>query len=247
MSSSFQRVEHLRQRLADYLRADIFALRRKPGERIVESVVARELGVGQPTIREALQVLEHEGLVVRTSNKGCRVTNLTEEDVAKIYQVRIELESLAASLIPRTQAASVAEDLESCLLRMEDAGRRNSYEDFRDADMEFHRTIWRVGGNEYIVKALEAITIPLFAFAGILFYGLGRTIAPHHSDDHRVLVNVIRHGPTAEATRVAFREVMRQLQTEAVNSIRERHRLQGAEQTEADAIQQSIIENHSGV
>ncbi len=234
MDSSFKRAEHLRHRLADYLRAEIFALRRRPGDRIVESALARELGVGQPTIREALQVLEHEGLVIRASNKGCRVTNLNEQDAAKIYQVRIELESLAASLIPKSAVPAVAAALETCLAAMEGAGKNNSFVDFRDADMEFHRTIWRAGGNEYIVKALESITVPLFAFAGILFYGLGRKITPADTEDHRLLVNAIRQGPTAEATRVAFREVMRQMQQDTMSAVQRGSQL-GAEAGSKDS------------
>ena len=69
-----------------------------PGERIVESRVARQLGVGQPTVREALVALEHQGLVVRKANQGCVVTTLTRAEICEILRIRAELEVLAVEL-----------------------------------------------------------------------------------------------------------------------------------------------------
>ena len=70
----------------------------RPGERIVESRIAREIGVGQPTVREGLVELEHQGLVSRKANQGCVVTNLTRNEIAQILRVRAELEILAVDL-----------------------------------------------------------------------------------------------------------------------------------------------------
>ena len=77
MRVSKVREENLRERLAAYLRNEVFSGRLRPGQRIIESRVAKKMNVGQPTIREALQVLEHEGLITRISRKGCRVTVLS--------------------------------------------------------------------------------------------------------------------------------------------------------------------------
>ena len=68
----------------------------KPGEQIIETKMAKQLGVGQSTFREALQALEHRGLV--TKNRNTFVTELTVQDVEVLFAVRLELEPLAASL-----------------------------------------------------------------------------------------------------------------------------------------------------
>src|ERR1051326_7319940 len=69
-----------------------------PGQRIVEGKLARELGVAQSTLREALQQLEHQGLVRKSERRGTFVTRLRVKDMEDLYLVRLELEPLAASL-----------------------------------------------------------------------------------------------------------------------------------------------------
>ena len=88
------------------LRADITALlfdailrgELGPGQRILEGKLARELGVAQSTLREALQQLEHQGLVRKSDRRGTFVTKLGVNDLEDLYLVRLELEPLAASL-----------------------------------------------------------------------------------------------------------------------------------------------------
>jgi DNA-binding GntR family transcriptional regulator len=91
-----------------------------PGSRIIEGKLARELGVAQGTLREALQELEHQGLVRRFERRGTFVTKLTLKDVEDIYVVRLALEPLAAFLaLPYIQP----EDLKQ-LIEMLDSMRR---------------------------------------------------------------------------------------------------------------------------
>src|SRR5262245_9947222 len=67
----------------------------QPGEAIVESKVAQQLGAGIPLIREALIELEHQGYVQKVPYKGTTVTKLERREVEKIFRLRTELESLA--------------------------------------------------------------------------------------------------------------------------------------------------------
>jgi DNA-binding GntR family transcriptional regulator len=82
-------------RVAEHLRQAIHTGKLKPGERIVELRVARQLATGQSTVREALKELEYLGLVVKFPNRGSFVVKLSEEEVRQIYEVRSALESLA--------------------------------------------------------------------------------------------------------------------------------------------------------
>src|SRR5436190_21332780 len=67
----------------------------QPGEPVVESKVAQQLGAGIPLVREALIELEHQGYVQKVPYKGTTVTKLAQRDVKKIFRLRRELESLA--------------------------------------------------------------------------------------------------------------------------------------------------------
>ena len=66
-----------------------------PGERIVETRWAKELGVSQSPIREAIRELEMIGLVENIPYKGCIVRKLTRKDIEDTYKVRIALETMA--------------------------------------------------------------------------------------------------------------------------------------------------------
>jgi len=67
----------------------------KPGDQIVESRIAHQLGSGIPLVREALIELEHQGFVQKTPYKGTIVTKLGPKEIREIFQLRVELEALA--------------------------------------------------------------------------------------------------------------------------------------------------------
>src|SRR6185437_6967121 len=104
LSQRLGRREPIAGQIAESIRAMIVGGQLNPGERIVESRIAREIGVGQPTVREALVALEHEGLVVRHANQGCVVTELGRDDIRQLVRIRAELEVLAVQLA--TESAS---------------------------------------------------------------------------------------------------------------------------------------------
>src|ERR671933_2361367 len=98
LSESLGRKTSISDQIAEVLRNLIVSGDLNPGERIIESKIAKQLGVGQPTVREALVALEHQGLVVRRSNQGCMVTELTRAEVVHILRIRSELEVLAVEI-----------------------------------------------------------------------------------------------------------------------------------------------------
>ena len=107
LSESLGRKPSISDQIAEVLRNLIVSGDLNPGERIVESRVAKQLGVGQPTVREALVALEHQGLVVRKSNQGCVVTSLTRSEIADVLRIRGELEVLAVELAVELLAGEV--------------------------------------------------------------------------------------------------------------------------------------------
>src|SRR5687768_16144407 len=82
----------LPERIAGMLREAILRGEWKAGDQIVESRVAKQLGIGQNAMREALLELEFQGLLTKIPNRGNFVTKMSQEDVRDIYQTRVELE-----------------------------------------------------------------------------------------------------------------------------------------------------------
>ena len=86
------------QLAADALRAMILRGDLRPGDRVIENRLTEELGVSRPPLREAMRVLEQEGLLVQVPRKGSLVTPLTQHDVYEIFTLRDEFERLAVDL-----------------------------------------------------------------------------------------------------------------------------------------------------
>src|SRR5581483_10347289 len=83
-------------RVAAVLRDWIFGGQLPPGQRILEGKLAQRLKVAQPTVREGLRALESEGLVTRQTHRGCSVTKFSAEQWNQAFDLRLELEMLAA-------------------------------------------------------------------------------------------------------------------------------------------------------
>src|SRR5205807_4508247 len=86
----------------EFLRELIISGKLRSGERIVETRIAQQLGIGHPTVREALESLQDEGLFVRLPNRGCTVVELTQKDIRQIFRLRMEWEALAVDLALET-------------------------------------------------------------------------------------------------------------------------------------------------
>ena len=136
----------------------------EPGASIVESKIAQQLGAGVPLIREALIELEHQGFVQRTPYKGTTVTKLSPADVRRIFALRVELEAIAIEWAKHNATESDIDSLRQEITKMETAAKVLDLPQFYDGDLAFHRKIWSLSGNSYLVDALERLVVPLFAF-----------------------------------------------------------------------------------
>ncbi len=164
---------------------------RMPGTALRELALAKELKVSQATIREALQRLEHAGLVTRKHNLGTTVTRLSPKDVRERVSVRAVLECFAAQAAAERMTDADLEELERRLEVLRVAVELNNYYEAAQADLEFHRHVWLHSGNDTLCRLLELVTVPLFAFAAMLrSQGLQRLTAV-----------VAEHSPLIEALR----------------------------------------------
>lgn len=151
-------------RLVELFRNLILRGEWKPGAAIVETGIAKAVGVSQPTVREALKQLEVEGLILRRQFRSCEVTKLSREEVDQIFRLRIEWEGLAAELAVENRGNWKEENLLEAAEKLIKAARKRDSDAFYHHDLEFHRELWACTGNQFLTKALSQITVPLFAF-----------------------------------------------------------------------------------
>jgi DNA-binding GntR family transcriptional regulator len=145
--------------VADRLREAILSNRFKPGERIVEQEIAEAMETSRGPVRDALIVLENEGLVVRRSHRGAVVSQLDEEDVIEIYTLREALESLAIKYAIRNATEEQIGELESLVSEMEKLAQQDySQAEATDIDIQFHHTLCRISGHKRVLAAWEALS-----------------------------------------------------------------------------------------
>ena len=140
-------------------REAIFSGKLNPGDRIIETYWAKELGVSQGPVREAIRDLEAMGLVETVPFKGSRIRTLTEKDVRDNYSVRICLESKsirdAIIQLDDQRMAELVGHLRTILLEMDDCANRGDLRQFTDCDTLFHRAIIDATGNQVLLKLWE--------------------------------------------------------------------------------------------
>jgi DNA-binding GntR family transcriptional regulator len=136
----------------------------KPGDRVNESELARQFQISRAPIREALQQLEQQGLLMKNPRRGMFVVKLTQEDIQQINSVRLVLEAEALRLCRRNLTPKGERKLTELVQELESQGEGPADKQYR-LDLEFHRALWSMSGNEYLERALIGLMAPLFAHA----------------------------------------------------------------------------------
>lgn len=138
----------------------------KGGDRIIEQKWAVRLGIGQPTLREALSELIHQGLLRKLPQRGTYVTHLSPLDYKLIQEVRIPLEAIAIGKAAQNLTPEADAELGEIVAAMTGSSMAaTEVKHFHDCDSSFHRKIWELAGNQYLREALEAISFKLFVFS----------------------------------------------------------------------------------
>jgi DNA-binding GntR family transcriptional regulator len=135
------RIENLplRMQVADTLRRAIINGKMKPGTPIVEMNLANQLNISRAPVREAIQILENEGLIETVAYKGKRVKPLTPREVEELYSLREQFEAFAVRRI--IEFNKDVAPLEQFCQAMAEAAARDDFEALMLADEAFHRTL----------------------------------------------------------------------------------------------------------
>lgn len=138
--------------ISEYLRDQIMTRKLKEGDRIVESQIAKELGVSQAPVREALLQLEGMGLVKNKPYVGSYVLPVDMDVIQQAYELRNMLEAYAATLvIDKINEEEVAR-MEGHLQNMRDALARDDRRTIIDEDNKFHGVVVKRVGNPMLLK-----------------------------------------------------------------------------------------------
>jgi DNA-binding GntR family transcriptional regulator len=168
-----------------------------PGDRIVEADIARELSVSRVPVREALRLLESQGLVVSLPYKGVRLRPVTRQRLEQLSEVRMALEKAAAKRIiglGKNRGPAVA-PLEQRIVELERMAAGQDIYGVASADAAFHRELCRLSENEVLCAVWETLARQL-----TVIVGLSTLSKPMQSlvNEHRMLFEELQRGSLSE-------------------------------------------------
>lgn len=210
------------QRVENALRDDLAYGRWLPGERLPsEAALARDLGVGRSSLREAIQLLSRDGLLVVRQGAGTyaaehpprpELAGLTRNDqahtsqlvrrarIVEVYQVRRALEVEAARLAAEHARPDDVEALKRALDRRQRAVGGDTAA-FVEADTEFHRCVVAITGNSLLLALFDQFREPLgHALAALV----DQEPLPDTADEHAALLDAISAGDPVAAAKATI-------------------------------------------
>ncbi len=194
----------LKENLAIQLREEILGGRLVPGEKIIEGRWARQLGVAQVSIREALNILAAEGFVTKGHGRSARVLRLRDSDIIHIYQVRGALEGLAARITIERKLP--LQDLESALEAMRQVVQMNDLRKVVERVQQFHVCLLEKPGNPFLREYGRRLVIPLYAFTLMRALAKNLDASPWAAQlaNHQRILDAIRMGNAYLAEQVVI-------------------------------------------
>lgn len=127
----------------------------KPGERLMELQLAAKLGVSRTPIREAIRMLEQEGLAVTVPRRGAEVARMTLKDMEDVLEIREALDELAVQLACKKISSEQLEQLRKVKEDFELNTRSNDVKKIAESDVKFHDIIYEATDNPKLVSMLS--------------------------------------------------------------------------------------------
>lgn len=171
-----------------------------PGDRIVEAELARDMGISRVPIREALRILESQGVVTSEPYKGIRLMEVSHARLEQVLDVRSNLEILAArrALEARRNDKAGIAILRKARDELDLAAKRKDVYGFALADAAFHRALCELGGNPVLSTLWESLARQVTIIGGLATLGKPMTAIVK---EHDLLIKVFAKGDIDEMSR----------------------------------------------
>ena len=177
-------------RIYDLLLEAIINGKIKGGERIVESDLSKKYHISRPPIREALRMLEIDGLVALIPYKGVVVTEITIREIHENYQMKSIFEAFATRFGAEHFDEKIVDSIEAILKEMERNIEQENFQRIFENNFEFHETIIRNVNNDKLTKYYESLGLATRRFYAI---GMSRNTSWQPSlTEHRAILKAIR-------------------------------------------------------
>ena len=175
----------------------------KPGERLMEMKLANKMGVSRTPIREAIRMLENEGLAVTIPRRGALVAKMTLKDMDDAYEIRRALEELCFKYIMKRPLSM--DDIASLRYAekvFEEAVNEGDMDMVEQKDSEFHMVIYEIAGNTRLVSIMSTMQEQLSRYRWA--YIQNQTRLQQLIIEHREILDALEKGNYEEALKATM-------------------------------------------
>lgn len=195
----------LRDVVFNTLRQGILTGILKPGERLMEIHLAKKLGVSRTPIREAIRMLELEGLVTMVPRKGAEVARISKDDLSDVLEVRRVLEALATTLACKRITENQKDALKAAALKVEEAIKTKDIMKITQADVDFHDVIIEASGNKRLVQMINNLAERIYRYR--LEYIKNEKNHSRIIEEHTQIMKYVLEGDEEKAADIAKRHI----------------------------------------
>lgn len=135
-----------------------------PGERLMELQLAAKLGVSRTPIREAIRMLEQEGLAITIPRKGAIVAGMTEKDMQDVLEIREALEELSVQVACDKITDEEISQLQKNMKNFEHSLKTGDLKKMAQADVEFHDVIYQATDNPKLISMLNNLREQMYRY-----------------------------------------------------------------------------------
>ncbi|HEY1104529.1 MAG TPA: GntR family transcriptional regulator, partial [Agromyces sp.] len=150
-------VQSLREQVERTLSSRIVAGEFAPGTVLTVPTLANEFGVSATPVREAMLNLARRGFLSPIRNRGFRVTEVSDDELRELREVRVLLEAPPMRTIAGRLPADTVDALNALADEIVAAGREGRFEDYLEADTAFHLALLELTGNGHLVRLVREL------------------------------------------------------------------------------------------
>lgn len=182
----------------------ILSGRLPPGQALMEQHIAAALEISRTPVREALAVLEHEGLIGPRGGRGLHVRHLTREDYVEMFVANEAVEPYMARQAAARATGTQVDDIEEAIARGEWSVTNDDVAGFLRSGRDFHRSVGEAAGNvpltAFVVRNEERTDLYLLSSGR----GPNRKSMVSSNEEHRAILGAIRERDPEAAARLAI-------------------------------------------
>jgi DNA-binding GntR family transcriptional regulator len=201
------KLSSLADQVYERLRLAIISAELPPAEKLIELDVARQMNTSQGPVREALQRLEHDGLVERKARSATYVTTIPSDEMYELSVVRAQIEMFAIRRAAQRITPEQCNSLDELIGKMQMAGSANDLLSLSEFDMEFHRSIVEWSDSRALLQVWNPLSNQIQRFI-VQSHPLYSPDYVEVATRHSPIVDALRQHDTDSAARAVHDHIM---------------------------------------